>query len=432
MSFPNPSNLQIRIGFEANEGRGDSPSLTDMRVRSESLGGNFPTLPNDDIIADAETPEPLPTKVDPDGDFNIHWSAEDHPKLLANFQGFGKNPVTLVSGAYRHKYAPKETDITFRTLQAEISRDNGRPEVYTGCYVGGIDMSLAAEGLMEGKASLVIPRYHFWKAAAVSAGTPPITTVWLRGLANYANLDADVYVKIITAVSGGILQIAAKVGSGGTYGSTIDVTVDTWTNLTAGADNAQIGSDELPVQIYFSSLATYSASTPDVLIFSALRTVWTQSLPVSSPSNSISASIYVDGSSTPYRLSELGLSATRPAIKDGIIGGRFTDTILPFGKRVTTVKVKRRSIDRTLTNRLIHAKYISLRMDVRGPLIGATVYRRMLSAICMNLIPAGKTPSVGGPAQFDDDITFTAHPSSDSTYPSGVTFEAVNSQSVTQ
>lgn len=432
MSYPNPSSSQVRVGFEVLEGVGDASSLTDLRIRSESVGGNFPLIQVDDIIAGSETPEGLYTKIDPSGDLNVNWNAEDHAPLLANFQGHGKSPVTLVSGAYRHRYAPKETDITFRTLQVEISRDNGRPEVYPGCYVSAVDWSLSPGGVMQGKASLVIPRFHFWKAAAVSAGTPPITTVYLRGIANYANLDADVYVKVITAVSGGILQIAAKVGSGGTYGSTIDVTVSTWTNLTAGADNAQIGTDELPVQIYFTDLSTYAAVTPDVLLFSALRTVWTQSLSVSSPSNEISAAIYVDGSTTPFRVRDFSLAATRPAIRDQIIGGRFTDVILEHGKRTSQITIKRRSIDRTLLNRLLHAKFISARLDVKGVLIGATVYRRQLSAIAMNAIPSGKTPSVTGPDAYDDDLTFTTHPSSDATYPSSIVFEAVNSRSVTQ
>lgn len=430
MSYPNPSNLQIRVGFETTEGLGDSASLIDMRVRSESVGGNFPLIQNEDIIASAETPEGLPTKIDPSGDFNVTWNAEDHAKLLAQFSGHGKNPVTLTSGAYRHRYAPRETDIAFRTLQAEISRDNGRPTVYPGCYVSAVDWSVSPGGLMLGKASLVIPRFHFWKAPAISVGTPALDNSYLRGIANYANLDADLYMKIAVAPSGGSMGVQFKVGSGGTYGSTITVAAGAWYDVLEGASDAQVGSDELPVQVYFANLTGFALN--DVVLYGALRSVWTQSLAVSSPSNEISGALYIDGSTTPTRVRDFSVAASRPAVRDEIIGGRFTDVILEHGKRASSITIKRRSIDRSLANRLLHAKFLTARFDIVGTQIGATSYRRKLSAITMNAIPSGKESSVGGPTQFDDDITFTCHPSSDSTYPSAMTFEAVNAQSATQ
>lgn len=433
MSYPNPANLQARIGFETVEGLGDSASLLDMRLRSETVGGNFPLIDVDDIVADAETPAGLPTKIDPSGDFNLNWAAEDHGKLLANFQGHGKSVATLTSGVYRHRLSPKESDLTFRTLQAEISRDDGRPVLYSGIYVSGIDMSVSPRGLLQGKASLVIPRFRFWKDAAASAGTPTTTGVYLRGIANYANLDQDVYVKITTDPSGGSMGIKVKVGSGGTYSATeITVTAGVWVDLKEGSSDAHIGSEEAPVQIYFAALSGYSVSTPDVLLFAALRTVWSQSLPVASPSNEISMALYIDGSSTPSYVRDIALSATRPAVRDETIGGRWVDTVLPLGKRTAQLSIKRRSIDRTLTNRLLHAKYLSFRLDSKGAQISTTAYRRTISAIGMYAVPAGKTPSVQSATQFDDDITFTLHPSSDATYPSSLVFEVINSQSVLQ
>lgn len=429
MSYPNPSNLQIRIGFETVEALADSASLIDIRVRSESVGGNFPLIQVDDIIADAEMPEGLPTKIDPSGDFNLNWNAEDHAKLLAQFSGKGKNPATLVSGAYRHRYAPKETDITFRTLQAEISRDNGRPTVYPGCYVSAVDWAVSPRGLMTGKASLVIPRFHFWKAPAISVGTPPTTTARLRGLANYANTDADLYMKVSVGPTT-TMGVQFKVGSGGTYGSTITVSAATWTAAREGATDAQIGSDELPVEVYFDNFTSYALN--DVLVFAALRAVWTQSLAVSSPSNEISGYLYVDGSTTPTRVRDFSMSATRPTVKDEVVGGRFTDVILEHGKRTSQITIKRRSIDRSLANRLINAKYINARFDIVGAAISGTIYRRKLSSIHMNAIPSGKESSVGGPDQYDDDLTFTCHPSADATYPSATVFEVVNTQTATQ
>ena len=71
MAFPNPSNLQIRCGTEATEGHGDVANWSDVRVLSETLGGNFPQLRDESIIASAEWPPSLPTKIDPGGD--LQW-----------------------------------------------------------------------------------------------------------------------------------------------------------------------------------------------------------------------------------------------------------------------------------------------------------------------------------------------------------------------
>lgn len=433
MSYPNPGNTQVRVGFETTEGLGDAASLTDMRIRSESIGGNFPLITVDDILAGSEAAEGLPTKIDPSGDFSCNWNPEDHSPLWANFQGHGKNPVTLASGAYKHRLAPSETDIAFRTLQAEISRDNGRPEVYVGCYVSALDFSVSPRGVLQGKSSLVIPRFHFWKDAAVSAGTPTVTGVYVRGLANYANLDQDLYVKITTDPSGGSMGIKVKVGSGGTYSATeITVTAGAWYDLKEGASDAQVGSDEAPVQIYFSALTGYSVSTPDVILIGSLRSVWSQSLPVSSPLNEIACAVYIDGASTPTRLRDVAISATRPVVKDEIVGGRFTDVILEQGQRLATLSIKRRSIDRSMTNRLIHAKYLSFDFYAKGVLLGATAFRRQLRLVGMNAIPSGKTPSVQSASQFDDDIKFDLRKSSDSTFPSAFSMEVTNSRSTLQ
>ena len=82
-----------------------------------------------------------------------------------------------------------------------------------------------------------------------------------------------------------------------------------------------------------------------------------------------------------------------------------------------------------MVNKLWRAQTITFRMDAYGPLIGATIVRRRLSLIAYNCKPEGKAPTVGGQAEFTENITLRCHPSSNVTYPAAITCELVNSQS---
>jgi hypothetical protein len=187
------------------------------------------------------------------------------------------------------------------------------------------------------------------------------------------------------------------------------------------------GSDEYPIQVTFPSLTGFLIN--DVMKADNARVpVWSQNLAVASPLNEIAGFVYVDGSL--IRVADLTCNLTRPVIPDEIVGGQITDYSVEFGKRTAQWGFKRRALDVTLRNRLLRAQTFGARLDIYGPLIGATAFRRRISLISLNVVPEGKTPSVSGPAQFEEDIKGFAFPSSDGTYPSAITIEVVNTQSV--
>lgn len=434
MATPNPAATQIRYGFEATEGLRDSASLIDMRVRSETMGGNFPLIAVDDIVAGAEEAEGLPTKIDPSGDLNVNWNAEDHAKLLANHFEKGAAPSTLASGAYLHKLATSETNTTFKSLQFEISRDTGQPQFYPGCQVQAVDFSLSPGGLLTGKASILAPRFDTWApAVGITLDASPVLP-HLRGLPNETNYlltDGNVKFKVTTAPSMGTMGIKFTLGEAGTYGSSDEITVaiGAWydAKLTA-TDVGDIGSKDMPVQIYFTDLTGYAAD--DEISFHREATVWSQSLAACSPFNEIAATVYVD--SAAFRVRDLTLSSTRPVIRDPYIGGRFQDVMLEQGKFHRQLTIKRRNLDRSLQNKIMYAKKFGFRLDIYSGQLGATNYQRRISLIGLYAKPSGKTASVQNATTYEDDITATFLPGSDGTYPSSLTCEIVNSASVLQ
>lgn len=426
--MPNPSNLQIRVGFEATEGLGDVSVWQDFRVRSESLGADFPTIQDDSIVAFAEEQEGLESKIDPSGDLSVNWAAEDHAKFLAAFQGKGLTPAEAPTGVWTHKLSPHETAVTFGTVALDISRDLGRPEIYVGGRPQQITFAAAPRTLLNGAISMLHPRFHTWKAGAlVGGGSGTQTIPYVRGLPSYANLivaDGDLYTDITVAPSGGVMTVRFKVGAAGTFGTAIVVAAGTWYDVNVGASDTPAGTLDLPVQVMWASLVGVIG---DKTLHARTRTVWTQSLPVSSALNEIACSIWVDG--TKFRVSDFGATLTRPAERDEIIGGRFIDTVVEYGERTCVYTLSRRALDLTMVNKLWRAESVEFRMDAYGPLIGATASRRRLSLISKNCKPEGKAPSVGGKTEFNEDITLRAHPSDDATYPASVTIEVVNSQS---
>ena len=400
----------------------------EIRSRSSPIrdGAEFPTIPDDSILAGGEEQAGLESKIDPTGATPVNWSTEDHIKALLNFFGGSTTPAESPTGVWLHRMSNRQTSVVPGTLAMEISRDLGQPELYVGGYAKQIQMNLAPRAMLNGSIDWLFPRFHTWKTPAQSVGTPPTTTAFLRGLSKYSYLtaaDGDVYVKISVAPSGGSMGIQVKVGAVGTYGSTITVAAGSWYDLSDNVD--YIGDLDLPVQIKFTDLLTYALN--DVLKFARERAVWTQSLATGAQLNEIAAFIYIDDVAFP--VNQLAFVGNRPADRREVIGGRFIDTIDQFGERTYTVTLNRRATDLAIINRLRRGQSVSFRMDAYGPLIGSTTSRRRLSLIGKNGKLGGKTASVGGKAAFDEPINIRFHPSSDGTYPAPMTCEVVNSQS---
>lgn len=431
----NPSKLQVRVGFEQNAGLGDPSTWVDMRVRSESLGAEFPGIDDDSIIAGADEPEKLESKIDLTGGVPVNFSPEDHAKPIANFFGAGDNPTNPGTGVYVHALAnaPHKTDKSYGTLAAEISRDLGQPELLVGGNVSQLQLQLGPRGVLTGALSMLFPRFQTLDdPAVVSAGGTP-TLPLVRGLQRYSidtAADGDIRFKVTSAPSASAMGIKVTVGASGTYtGAEITVTEGVWIALKDA--NGHIGQgEECPVEVFFptGSIVTGGSgyALNDIIEIPRDRAVWSQSLPIASALNEVAAYVYVDG--IRFRLREFSLTGTRPVVRDEIVGGRFIDSVIEIGKRTWALTLTRRALDRDMLARLRARRPFQFHLQAYGTQIGSTLYRRALELVAMNMIPTGKTPSVGGAAQFDEQIQATAHASSDGTYPAPMTCILTNGQ----
>lgn len=430
--MPNPANLQVRYGFEATKGLGNPATFQDCRVLSETLGAELPTIPDDSIIPDAEHGEGLPTKIAVGGDLNVNWMPEDHAKFIAAFFGKSATPTQSPTGVWLHKMAVTETDVSFSELAIEVERDLLRPELMVSGLPSQLTFNAGPRSLLNGAITMQHPRFHMFEDSVQTLGSS--TDPFIRGYSTYANLaltDGDIYVEVSAVPGGADFDIKAKIGAGSTYdGAVIPITVGNdsngdpiWTTLTDENDD-QIGSVDLPVQVHWANLTSVIAT--DEWRFDRERAVWTPTLPASSALNEIAINIQVDGVN--FRIRDIAMTLTRPVVPDEVIGGRFIEEVVEFGQRIYTGQLNRLALDTTMIDRLLRAKSFDLQMDCDSTFIAATGVRRRLSLIAKNCIPSGRTPSVGGAAQFDEPIDFEMHPSTDGTYPAAITCEIKNSQ----
>jgi hypothetical protein len=287
----------------------------------------------------------------------------------------------------------------------------------------------AGRSLLNGGISLIGPRYHYFDESveiSVSGGTAP----FIRGFGTFANLRStgdlgDVFIEVSTAPTG-TMGIKVKLGAAATYdGTEIIVTPGEWFTLLDEND-VSIGDEDLPVEGYWPDLSGINIA--DEWSFDRERAVWSPSLPATSSLNEIAATVLLDGAK--FRAREISITSVLPAEPDEAIGGRFLedDQISEFGDRTVAGQLNRRAIDSEIEDRLDRGEPFSIRLDAKGPLIGATGVRRQFSLIMMQCKASGRTPSIGGKAAFDEPFNWTAHPSADVTYPDPLTIEIVNSQ----
>jgi hypothetical protein len=302
--------------------------------------------------------------------------------------------------------------------------------MYPGCHVSALDFAISPGNLLTGKATILAPRFQTWdEAVPVSVdGSPVMPRV--RGLPNQPNFttgDGDLWFKVSsndsTTVTGKFHML-----DGGDYTDAPDVvfTINEWGD--ALDVNGQIGTLAAPVQLLFRNTVGYTPA--DEIVIPRDRAVWTQSLAVCAPTNEIDARVFVDGSA--FRVRDIGLTMTRAIIKDPYVGGRWQDSFVEQGKRHYALTLKRRNLDKSLTHRIMYATEFGFRIDCYSGLIGDTGINRRLSFIGMKAQPQGKTPSVQNATTFEDDIVATFYPSDDMDYPTSVTCEAVNTQSLLQ
>jgi hypothetical protein len=438
--FANPASAQMRVGFEAaNSGLGDVGTFQDMRFRSETLGAELPLIQDDSIAPFGEEAEGEQSKIDPSGAINVNWMTEDHAKLLAAFFGAGATPVDLGgAAAYRHRMQVTETDVSFGRLAIEVSRDRGRPDYYTGAIPSQLSFSIASRGFLTGSAQLVMPRFMHHDDPTVVAGTGP--TPYIRGLYGYDDLAlatadlGDLFLEITAhpGTGGADFDVKAKIGTAGVQGAAIPITVGNdadgnpiFTDLLHTASDVHVGQGaELPISVHFKT-ATGSALA-DEWRFARRRDVWTQTLPVKSLCNEISASIEIAGTKT--RLKNVGLTLTRPVALDEAIGGRFSDFSIEQGERTAVWTLSRRALGLDLANRLLAGEPASMELNCLSTLVSGSVFRRQMYFVSMNCLVEGRTSSIAGRQTFDETITLRAHPNNDATYPSAIALDLVNTQ----
>ena len=434
----NPANALVRCGFEGTRGYGDVTTWKDMRIRSEALGAELPGIEDDSIIENAEQPETLESKIDAGGDLALNWTPNDHAEVIAAFFGSGKTPVLAPAGVYTHRFAVSESDVAWDTLAVEVSRDLGRPTLYTSCMPSVLNFNVGPRSLLNGTAGIVTPRFHYFgDAVEVAVGTTPDPPI-PRGYPIYSQLvkinddEARLYLKVDGAPVVDDFDILTKVGAAASYGTTDNpFTAGLWGpngQFDGIWDESDVAFGEFGVPVELLWESTTAMVTDDEWYLPMYRTVWSQSLPVASALNEVYCIITLDG--TKFRTRDVACSLTRPIELDEVVGGRFVDEIIEQGQRTATWTLNRRAIDNDLVYRLLRAESFEMELTAYGPEIAATGVRHSMKLISKNCKPSGRTPSVGGRDTFDESLTATAHPSGDGTYPSAVTCELVNSQAV--
>lgn len=427
----NPSEARLQVAF--GDESGPSSSWTQARFTSHDLGLEPTIIEDESIRASGEEEEGYDGKFDVSGALSAVYHAEDHERYIASHFGFGNAPVEDPTGVWTKRYDRGQTVNEFGPLWTRIDDDLGRPMVYKRATVSEMVAELGVDGLLTGRFTLLPTRADTWSDAVEVAVTATPDPPVVRGIPQLALLsaaqlpDGDIYVRVAVLPGGTQLTIEVKVGAGSAYSN--QQTIETGNNADGDPiyvelldeDGDQIGDDGLPVEVHFPNVA-YTVA--DEFRFDREIPQWAIALPGSGAFNEVLAQVFVDGEL--FRLNQISLTSTRPAVLDPAIGGRFVGEVLERGDRTAEWSLSRRATDRKIIDKLIRAGSASVRLLARGDFIGATGVRRSLELRSMNCRVRGKTPGIGGRDTFDESITLRAHPSDDATYPSALNATMVN------
>lgn len=428
MPSGNPADSRFRVAFGTLTG-GPTSAFTGFRFRSEGFGWEAATIEDDSIRGSSGPAEPLKSKIEVGGSIPINWSVEEHLRFFADFHGAGSTPAESPTDVWMQRFGRSQSGVSFATpLIIDASRDDGRPERSTNAHVISYSFTNSPRAIESGEIALLGSRFDHWDDAAEVAVTGSPNAPSVRGPAKFAHLgsaDGNLYLKITTGPSGGLVGVSLKVGAAAAYSHEITgVAAATWYTALDQA-GARIGTIDMPVQF---RLPDVSVALNDEWRYDRERDLWSQVLPTAAVLNEIAVAVYMDG--TEFRLNEYSVTCTKGWQADEQIGGRFNDSLMLRGDwPVVEGSINRNNLGtRDLRDRLLSAEPFALIVDrYASTLIAGTQVNQRWRSIMPNCIPGGRSASIPDRLTFPEALSFTAHSSADVTYPDPITEEFYSS-----
>lgn len=418
----NPANGLVRFGWESTAGH--PPPVADLdkyhKIISEDLSNEAEIIQPQSIDSGAQTPRGLPSKLGTNGNIATEVEAEGMVYYVAAAQK-NASVTNPASGVYVHKLAPSESAIAMpSTFANEAYRDDDNPQLFKGGRVGSLEFALSPRGLLTCTINNVYARSDYWKDAAATVDpTPNAALPFLQGFPNLNNwleaatADGDIYIEV-DSVAGlpDTFDVLVKIGAASSYGATVStITVGEPSPLFDSNGGARIGTRAMEVEFYIADGTDVQVG--DTWRIDRERDVWTPSFPDIPFFNEIYASIFLGadtGNLEEFRIREFGMTVTPPVQSIFNIGGRFADQVRNRGRRTVELTLAREYLDTTLRKRLESGEPFAFRLDAYTGEEFETGHEHEFSIISPLCIAGGRTPSVQGQDQMDENVTATAHP----------------------
>jgi hypothetical protein len=435
----------FRLAWEATVGIPTNANWHDLRIASEDLAQEAPTIQPNTLNPSGFRSVGLPSKFNETGSITTDLEPQGLAYILAQIQEAGSVATLTAGQSFRHTLAPTESSLDFdKTQTLRMARSDGLLQTFLGARCSGFTVAANVRGVVTVNPAFAYERAHYWDFATVVLEDATPTRPVLRGLPKYANhalIDHDVYVKVTDITNFPTdIGLDVKVGSGSSY-DTIDlrVTPTTWTEvkhptlgqtIPGAQDTDGLGEPDSPVEIYIGALDQALSDEWRYIGESQLTehpSIWTPTYPILSALNEIHVDIMLDAVAT--RFNQAQLTYARTIQPDENLGTRFADGLLVTGQRTWSGQLNRRYLSTALRKRLEAGEPFKLDMTMASrQKIGTSDDLYQLRFTSPRCIANGRTPVVPGPADFPEALGFDCYEDpTDGTDPADMMIRADNS-----
>lgn len=425
MAYPNPSNALFAMLWEDSPGVPRRTGRADMEFNGETLSNNALTVARTAITRAAMATRPMPGKLEAGGELRLDaFNPAADWRIIAAYFGHATTDE-VETGAFEHKFSRYETDVDFpETFTALVWRDD-IAQRFLGCRISQIVLTIQEKALVGCVATLVPERGDYWGDATRSAGAGtgfPLVRGLLDsqfGTDTAANASFDIVSFTSTTVT-----FKAKIGDAATFdGAEQTATRGQWTRF-ADQDDVLLGTLGMPVQVYFPVGAVFAAD--DVLTVPRRRAEWTPSFPLSIAVNEVYSVLSIG--STEQEMDSLTLTIAMPTEARFGVGGQAARRTRQRGQQTVTGQFSREALNLEMRRNLEMGLPFSLSVYLRtGVSIGESGnldYSLRLEA--PSCVPSGQTPTVEDKDTYNEQISFTAHPSDDAEDPADISVYVIN------
>lgn len=420
----NPATSQLRMVKAADATSKPLTGYQDFRFRTHGLAGEYTLFDLDDIRGDGQATPGLASTINlADLPISVNWRPQDHARLIAAIEG-AVTSANISGAAYKHTIKPHTGTNAFSPIVVQSWRDDGIPIFFYGGRAAQATWAIQKPGVLQGGINLSFESYTRYDIAQQTTGTS--TDPDVRGLPRpdiVALADGDIYIKV---TDDSPFQIKVKIGSASTYdGAAIDVTPGTDVELLDENDE-RIGTRDMPVLARWANATGIALNDEWRIRREADK--WAASLPTDYPLNETLAYVLYDGER--FQLENMTVTRNRPLNIPANVGGRFLPGITEQGERGATWALVRKQIDVRLIRALEAGASVSLEMHCYSgvPLVaGNDATEPRISFYSRDCRIAGRSGGVDSPERHTENITLTAYPNADGTYPDDLTIEVVNS-----